>query len=210
VRAKTGRIHLSAGASSASFIEWNVGLDPNAIVCLLRSDLPIAVYPCATKDGPFGYGPNNSFWRLPNLQFVKDMSPKLRRYLVYALDQSKRVDFLRALDEDPPADVQAKAIARSPHFVWETAIWMQVTDRRLVRRADGHFRIVPASEVQPSDSVLPNELRPCRVKVYDNGAYEFEMTDGPTNFWIYDRGDPVANEQALCEALPALYLSFKP
>ena len=45
--AKVKRIHLSAGASSPDYLEWNVGLDPNAIVCLLRSDLPVAIYPCA-------------------------------------------------------------------------------------------------------------------------------------------------------------------
>jgi hypothetical protein len=27
---------------------------------------------------------------------------------------------------------------------------------------------------------------------------------------MYDRGDPLKNEQALREALPAMYLSFRP
>ncbi len=38
----------------------------------------------------------------------------------------KRVDFLRALDENPPA-AALETIARKPHNVWETAIWLQVT-----------------------------------------------------------------------------------
>ena len=87
---------------------------------------------------------------------------------------------------------------------------MQIADHRLVRRADGHYRIIPANKVLLTDRVLPNELQPCRVKVHDNGTYEFQLTDKPTNFWIYDRGDPKANEQALCEAMPAQYVSFKP
>ena len=81
--------------------------------------------------------------------------------------------------------------------------------RRLVRRADGSFRILRAGEVLSSDTVLPNDLRPCRVEVRDNGVFEFRLTDQPSNFSIYDRGDPRKNEQALREALPALYLSFK-
>ncbi|MCE5268928.1 MAG: hypothetical protein LLG00_13705 [Planctomycetaceae bacterium] len=209
VHTKTRRIHLSAGASSLGCHEWNVALDPNAIVRLLRSELPVAIYPCATKDGPFAYGRNNSFWKLPDLKFIARMEPKLRRYLVYAMSRNSRVDFLRAMEEDPPADVLATVTSR-PHNVWETAVWMQVADRRLVRRVDGRRRIIPAEEVLPTDRVLPNDLRPCRVTVHDTGDYEFELTEGTTNFWIYDRGDPKANEAALREALPNLYESFRP
>ncbi len=68
---------------------------------------------------------------------------------------------------------------------------------------------MPAAEVLPSDKVLPNELRPCRVKVRDDGMFTFELTDGPTPFSIYDRGDPMENERALREALPALYTGFR-
>jgi hypothetical protein len=53
-------LHLCAGGSSppfAGYVEWNVALDPWAIVCLLRSDLPIALYPCAANNkGDRGYG----------------------------------------------------------------------------------------------------------------------------------------------------------
>ncbi len=209
LRRRVRRIHLSAGSSSPEFMEWNVTLDPQAIVCLLRSDLPIAIYPCGTKDGCFGYGPHNSFWKLPNLQFIKEMSPPLRAYLAYAMSNAKRVDFLRALEENPPA-AMLETIARKPHNVWETAVWLQITGRKLVRRADGHFRMLPANQVLPTDTVLPNDLRPCRLAVRDNGIFTFELTEGPTNFSIYDRGDPRKNEQALREALPALYLSFHP
>ena len=137
------------------------------------------------------------------------MSPALRAYLVYAMTNSRRVDFLRVLEEAPSAAALEK-IARMPHNVWETAIWLQVTGRKLVRRADGHYRILPAAEVRPDDAPLPNELRPCRVEVDDDGLFRFKLTDGPSNFTIYDRGDPAKNEAALREALPAQYLSFRP
>ncbi len=207
LRRRVRRIHLSAGTSSPDFLEWNVLLDPHAFVRLLRSDLPVAIYPCATKDGPFAYGRHNAFWRLPDLQFIERMDPSLRAYLAYALGRSNRSDFIRAVEEDPPP-AALQQICGVQHNVWETAVWLQVTGRRLVRHADGHFRIVPAKDVLTTDTVLPNELRPCRVEVRDNGAFTFQLTDQPTNFLIYDRGDPVPNERALREALPALYLSF--
>jgi hypothetical protein len=118
------------------------------------------------------------------------------------------MDFLRAVEQAPTAAVLESFIAR-PHNVWETSVWAQVADRRIVCRADGTCRLMPASEVLPSDKVLPNELRPCRIKVRDDGMFTFELTSGPTNFLIYDRGDPHENEKALREAIPALYAGFR-
>ena len=48
------------------------------------------------------------------------------------------------------------------HYVWETAVWICVSGRKLVKRADGTHRLIPAEQVLPTDTVLPNELRPCR------------------------------------------------
>ena len=150
LRAKVRRIHLCAGASSTEYLEWNVVLDVHAHVRVLRSDLPVAIYPCATKDGPFAYGPNNCFWKLPDLKFLTRMPPKLQAYMAYAFARMTRSDFLRMLDEPPPEDVLREICGRS-HNVWETAVWAQVADLRLVRRADGRHRLVPAEEVLPTD-----------------------------------------------------------
>jgi len=209
LRKRVKRIHVSAGASELGYLEWNVVLDPQALVCLLRSDLPIAIYPCATKEGPFAYGPHNSFWKLNDLQFIATLQPRLRSYLAFAFSQSNRMDFLQAVEDDAPAAV-LQEIGKRPHNVWETAVWIEIAQRRLVRRADGHFRIIPAGEVLPGDTVLQSELRPVRVKVRDDGQFTWEKAEGPTNFWLFDRGDPRRNEEALREALPALYQSFRP
>lgn len=208
-RAKVKQIHLSAGSSSPEFLEWNVALDQNAIVCLLRSELPIAIYPCGTKEGAFGYGPNNSFWRFVDLMWVKQMDLRLKRYLAYAFGRVARSDFLRAMDEDLPESLTAERYAK-PHNVWETAVWTIVANRRLVRPAGGHYRIVPAKEVLPTDKVLPNDLRPCKLSVPDDARFTFEFTQGPSNFLMYDRGDPYENERAFRAALADLYVSFRP
>ena len=206
---KLRRLHLSAGASDPAFLEWNVQLDPHAIVCLLRSKLPIAIYPCATKGGPFAYGPHNSFWKLPDLRFIEQMHPALNAYLAFAFGRSQRADFLRAVEAHSPATWNQQQLGK-PHNVWETAVWLAVAKRKLVRRADGSHRIVTAAEVRSDDTVLPNELRPCRVDVKASGAFSFALTAEPSNFLIYDRGDPKQNEAALREALPAWYVSIKP
>lgn len=214
LRQKVRRVHLCAGASSPEYLEWNVHLDPWAIVSLLRSDLPIAVYPCATQDGPFSYGPYNTYWQLPDLWFMADMHPKLRRYLTYALMGEMRSDFLRAIDFDPPPDDMVKAFSRS-HHVWETAVWCCVAGRHIVQKADGRFaleREVEAHEDGPTADAVPkvltNALLPCVIDVHDDGRYSFYLTDASTNRWIYFRGNPLENERALRQAVPNLYRSF--
>jgi hypothetical protein len=74
----------------------------------------------------------------------------------------------------------------------------------------GHYRIVPASQMKPADTNLPNDLRACRVEVNASGIYSFVETNAPAPWRTYDRGDPEENERALREAMPELYLSFKP
>jgi pyrimidine-specific ribonucleoside hydrolase len=208
-RKKVRRIHLSAGSSEPGFLEWNVLLDPKAIVCLLSSRLPVALYPCGTKDGAFAYGPHNTFWKLPDLGFIARMDPPLRRYLAYAFSRSSRTDFLRALEEEPPAEVMQTIFSRT-HNVWETSPWMIVSGRSLVRTPDGRCRIVPARDVGPDDKVFTNQLEPCRVRVSDSGEFAFEPSRDKTSFSIINRGDPKENERALREALPDWYVSIRP
>ena len=83
---KLARLHLCAGGSSPpapNYIEWNVALDPQAIVCLLRSNLPIALYPDAANNAgdkgygvfspAFSYDEHNTFYKLPDLRFIPQM-----------------------------------------------------------------------------------------------------------------------------------------
>jgi pyrimidine-specific ribonucleoside hydrolase len=219
-RKKLARLHLCAGGSSppvANYIEWNVALDPLAIACLLRSELPVALYPDAANNAgekgyglfspAFSYDDHNTYYKLPDLRFISQMDPPLRRYLEYAFSRSSRVDFLRATEVDSPS-LDGKILAKE-HYVWETAVWICVTGKKLVKRADGTHRLILAEQVAATDKVLPNELRPCTVTVRPDGIYEYRETTQPTSCSVYYRGDPRENEAALREALPALYLSFK-
>ncbi len=87
---------------------------------------------------------------------------------------------------------------------------MSVAERQLVRRADGRYHLLPKRETLPGDKVLASNLKPCRLQVREDGRFVFRLTDESSNFSLYDRGDHLLNEQALREALPALYFSLKP
>ena len=84
MKQKIHKIHLSAGTASknhklgsdagANAIpggEWNVALDVFAFNRILKSDLPVAIYPCAGKDGGFVKDCNNTYWKLPDMDFIR-------------------------------------------------------------------------------------------------------------------------------------------
>ena len=211
-RQKVGRIHLCAGAQPAGYLEWNVMLDPHAFVRVLRSGLPIDLYPCATDHGPFDLGPNNCYWKLPDLKWLAQMDPPLRRYLLFGLQRVVRMDFLRAMDEDWPAMSGPEAyrgLHQWYHQVWETAVWLGITGRKLVQRADGSARIVRADEVEATDTVLTNALVPVAVTVEENGQFHATPAGEGSLTRLYYRDEPRQNETALQSALPALYQSFR-
>jgi len=218
-RKKVKQIHLSAGTSAPVFLEWNVALDTNAVVRLLKSDLPIAIYPCAaankdsiaygSKNYPFSYDSHNTYYKLPNLTFIENMDPKLRRYLKYAYGRVCRNDFLRCIDSDTIFTVK-KDIFLHESYVWETAIWINISGQRLVKTDKGDYRIKSLKNVLKTDLKLPNNLINCTIKVENSGLFSFLETKNNSNFTIFYRGDIKENEKALRIALPFLYQSFKP
>jgi pyrimidine-specific ribonucleoside hydrolase len=209
MREKVARIHLSAGSTSLDYLEWNVYLDPLAMIRVVDSGLPLSLYPCATEVDCYSYGEHNTLWWFEDLAWIERMHPALRRYLTYALGVSTRVDFLRALDEEAPDDIKRLVYSRR-HAVWETAAWMEVSGSALVRHADGSHEIVARDAVAAGDEVIPNEQVPCRVRTHESGLYTFELMEEPGHITVFRRGDPRVYEDALRTALPRLYCSFVP
>ena len=214
MREKVAMIYLSAGATIPTYLDYNVELDTNAMMGILRSGLPIALFPCsASKPGYGTYNSfaewcgkdsNNGYWKLNNTDFIAAMDPRLQNYIAYGFSMTPPGAFLAAMDNPHPM------VVRKQHNVWETCIWICLSGRRLVHRDDGTYRMIPASEVLQTDKILPNELKPCTVEVLAGGRYGFALTDKPTNYSIYYRGDADENERALQDAFPALYTSFRP
>jgi pyrimidine-specific ribonucleoside hydrolase len=220
MKQKIKRIHLCAGTAAqdvergkdagANLIpgwEWNVALDVFAFTRLLRSGLPIALYPCAGKDGAFVKDVNNTYWRMGKMDFLKEMSPRLQCYLDYAFHKRLQHDFLRAMDKGAPFTEDRASYMDQFHF-WETAVWLKATNRELVKEDKGGYRIKKQRDVRSTDRILENSLRPCTLKVQDDGRFQFSYTDKPSNISIYFRPDTAENEIALNEAVPLLFCSY--
>lgn len=217
---KVKMIHLSAGTASKNFElgsdqganmipggEWNVALDVYAFTRILHSGLPISLYPCAGKDGGYVKDVNNTYWRMDNMDFLKEMSPKLQCYIDYALNQRLQNDFLRAMDKGAPYK-EGRAKIMNTFHVWETALWLNSTGRVLVKGKDGTYAIKKLSEVESTDYILENSLRPCKLVVRTDGRFQFFYTDKSSNLSIYYRTGIEENEKALNVAVPKLLLSY--
>jgi pyrimidine-specific ribonucleoside hydrolase len=221
-KAKISKIHLSAGTASPDFKlgkdegangipggEWNVALDVFAFNRILRSGLPIALYPCAGIDGGFVKDPYNTYWQLASLDFLAKADPRIQRYLDFALAKEIRYDFLSAMDvNDQPFQLRLAKYPRPFHF-WETALWMNVLDLELVKRAVGDYSLISKKEVKTDDVIIKTELIPSILEIHPDGRFTFKKTTGKTSVSIFHRADPIVYEKALQEAFPGFFAGFK-
>jgi hypothetical protein len=217
---KVKRVHMSAGTASENYQlgsdaganmipggEWNVALDVFAFTRVLRSSLPVALYPCAGKDGGFVKDINNTFYSLNDLSFLRDMHPKLQCYIDYAFDKKLQHDFLRAMDGPAPYSGGKKA-QFDKFSVWETAIWLEVLQYRIIN-AGGSYVLQKAEEIKSAGTATVSGVRPCRfTEIRDDGRFQFEYVGGNSNKSIYYRKDVVENEKALNAIVPLMYKSY--
>lgn len=221
LRKKIARIHLSAGTAAPDFRlgkdqgangipggEWNVALDLHAFLRIMRSGLPIALYPCAGIDGGFVKDVDNTYWRLPSLSFLNHIDPRLQRYIDYALNKRQKPDFLRAMDITTPFTPDTAAYPRPFHF-WETDIWKNVAGLQLVHTKGNTYVFREQGKTVGSDEPIPSSLVPVKITLRKDGRFTFRKTKEPASIWIYYRPDPDLEERALQQAYPLLLTSFK-
>jgi len=73
-------------ASDAKLQEYNVGLDPQAYVGLMRSGLPVYWVPCF-DGGLWQNRGHASFWRASHRTLLERAAPEVIQYFIYALEK---------------------------------------------------------------------------------------------------------------------------
>jgi len=215
LKEKIKAVHICAGTSfnHPTFLEWNVALDTTAFVSVLKSELPINIYPCAAGDdekvdpasfNAFTKDKNNTFYQIPNLNFFNYFPDELKNYFHYALLRETKANYLALLDSAFCSD---PAIFDRPHKVWETAVWMQVAGLRLVKHGENNIKLLLDEEVEAGDDILLEKLRPCTIKVKESGIFTYEF-DESGDFCIYEREDPELYETWMNKALPDFYIDL--
>lgn len=190
LRAKVGKLMVFIGeASKAEFREWNVGLDPQAFIGLMRSGLRLYWVPCF-DGGEWQNAGHASFWRATQGDLLRDASPQLVQYFIYALEKETTAP-LRFLAE--PVDPTRRAnLFATPRNLWCTAILASLAGRELTREGE-RFVSRPPTMGSLADPTLHNELfgfQAVTVRVDDEATVRYGP--GPDarrlrRFVIYDR-----------------------
>jgi hypothetical protein len=185
-------------ASDPKFVEWNVSLDPQAYVGLMRSGLPLWWVPCF--DGGIWQNKGHaSFWRASHRALLKGAEPEVIQYFIYALEkeQAEPLGFL-ARPVDPERRERLFAGTRN---LWCAAVLGTLSGREVVLRGGKWVSVLPPGgqsgtadakkalfgfsevDVMVSDSGVvsygrgPASRKVKRFEVWDAGQYERGMTE---------------------------------
>jgi len=172
-RAKVGKIMVFIGdASAQDYGDWNVQLDPQAYVGMMRSGLPIYWVPCF--DGGIWQNKGHaSFWRASHGDVLGQVRPAVLQYFIYAMEE-ETAEPLSFLTQPVDAAKRERLLAGKRNF-WCAAVFGSLAGRDLVRE-HGRYVSKPRWPGKPLDRSLRNELfefEEVEVQVTDNAAVNY-------------------------------------
>ena len=199
LKSRVDRVLVFIGeASHPTFREWNVELDPQAYVGLMRSELPVWWVPCF-DGGVWKNQGHASFWKAKHEQILRGAAPEVIQYFIYALEKEKAepLEFI-ARPVDPQR--QARLFSMDRNF-WCTAIFGVLSGRTL--SFDGtRYVSVPARKGQLRAAPPPNDLfgfTEVEVSIGDNAITRVGPGEGTKKVMLFE----VKNREKYAEGMTA-------
>jgi hypothetical protein len=168
-------------ASDPQFLEWNVQLDPHAYVAMMRSGLPVYWVPCF-DGGLWQNRGHASFWRVSHRDLLRNASPSLLQYFIYALEKRREepIAFLKQ-----PVDPQSlERLLQGERNLWCTSIFGVMSGRQ-IQFNGGRYRSLFA---RPGGSLDPS---------YQNALFAFEEVAVAVDDAGHTLPDPGPNAKTL-------------
>jgi len=190
-------------ASDARFQEYNVGLDPQAYVGLMRSGLPLYWVPCF-DGGLWQNRGHASFWRASQRALLERVAPEVIQYFIYALEKetSEPAAFLSRPVEP---ERQARLFAGTRNL-WCAAILGVMSGRDVVLEGGKWTSVLPGSGRRGTGAVRQPlfGFSEVDVSVDDTGAVRYGK--GPDSHKVrrFEVRDPAHYEPGMVEATAAL------
>jgi len=190
-------------ASDPKFVEWNVTLDPQAYVGLMRSGLPIFWVPCF--DGGLWQNKGRaSFWRAGHRALLEEAAPEVVQYFIYALER-ETAEPLAFLSRPVEPERRARLFAGTRNL-WCGPVLGVLSEREVV------------SEGTRCDSVLPQAKRSAAsggrkplfgfrevdITVSEAGVVSYGREGGSHKVRRFEVRDPDHYEAGMVEATAAL------
>lgn len=198
-RQKIARLYINIGHADGGE-EWNVGLDPQAYVGIMRSGLPIYWCPCQ----PFR-DPRSTFWDFDQAEVLDRAPVRVQNFFIYALQvvPPELIDPVEALDKD---------FRPFRHLVWKmrrqmwcTASFLHAAGLQPVKSEDGSYKLVP--EAQAADRPAPFAFVAARVKI-DEKARTRVVPDAAPNMHVFKAADTAVYDEAMTRVLAGLLERF--
>jgi hypothetical protein len=179
LKTKVERLYMSAGNSDGGS-EYNVDLDPNAYVGVMRSGLPVYWLPC------FGREPFVSRWQFKQGELLDGWSLKVQNYFCYGLMNVNpaELDPVKALDRPIPEEVKKKvwamdrAMWSTPSFIDAAGKTVAFKQRRwqVISKEEAEFRFVPAKVTISDKAVTRFEDIDVKASAPNMHIFRFEGT----------------------------------
>ena len=175
-RRKVRRLYVNIGDSGAAGggQEYNVKLDPESYVCVLRSGLP--VYWCPCFDGGVwkrerGYA---TYWRFVHEDVLETAPQRLQNWFIFALVKPD-TDPIAFLSRAQEPSVRRR-VWSMPRNMWCTGPFLHAAGREVVEASAGRWVARPARR-ESQDDATPYAFVPARVTVDDKARATLHLDE---------------------------------
>jgi len=196
-------------ASDGRFQEYNVGLDPQAFVGLMRSGLPVYWVPCF-DGGLWQNRGHASFWRASQRALLEGATPEGIQYFIYALEKES-AEPLAFLSRPVEPERQARLFAGTRNL-WCSAVLGVMSGREVVFDGSKWTSVLPQSNRAAAVAGRKPlfEFPEVEVLVSDAGAVSYGKEPGSHKVRRFEVRDSAQYEQGMVEATAALLLTLGP
>jgi hypothetical protein len=194
-------------ASDPKYQEYNVGLDPQAFVGLMRSGLPIYWVPCF-DGGLWQNRGHASFWRASHRALLGQAAPEVIQYFIYALEKEGS-EPLAFLSRPVEPERQARMFAGTRNL-WCAAVLGFMSGREVVLNGGKWTSALPGRERRDTDAGQRPLFGFSEAEVSVSGAGVVSCGKGPGSHKVrlFEVRDPAQYEAGMVEATAGLLSSL--
>jgi hypothetical protein len=190
-------------ALDPKFQEYNVGLDPQAFIGLMRSGLPVYWVPCF--DGGLWQNQGHaSFWRARHQALLAGAAPEVIRYFIYALEK-ETAEPLTFLSRPTEPERRARLFAGTRNL-WCTAVLGVMSGREVIFDGRRWAAALPSnSQSAPAAGRTPLfGFAEAKISVSDAGVVSSGKGPGLHTVKRFEVRDRAQYEPGMTQATAAL------
>lgn len=207
LRKKIARLYVNTGSAKENDSEWNVRLDAQSYVGLMRSGLPIYWCPCMPTQGHL-----STYWVFKQKDVLEAVPTGLLNYFIYALQRvpPHEIDPIAALTMD--LRPWRHILMGMDRNMWSTASILDAAGRSIYRVGDRWAAVRSAPAGGEKAEVF--KFVPVRVEIDHKAMTRWKEAADGANMHMYKVTDAKNHEAALksclCQVLHDFPVVSKP